>query len=211
MGWLVSDRPLTHETPAAYLSREFTCANETNRTEVLAASQVKGAVYLAVRHTSLTGERAGRSYVFCAVVLVFNNARQGFGRKTMDESCGPCEVDCPARIMALLSPIEDIPNPGYAADWRARVAAAAALRREATASGRNLDSGQRISLTQQISFDGGRVVTSEFEVVPTPPGRRGPIFRPVGHDFLCRVPRHLLATAMHVAGGAADTASRSMP
>ena len=63
MGWLVSDRPLTHETPAAYLAREFTCANETNRMEVLAASQVKGAVYLAVRHTSLTGERAGRSYV----------------------------------------------------------------------------------------------------------------------------------------------------
>jgi hypothetical protein len=48
----------------------------------------------------------------------------------MTESMGPCEADCPDRIMRLLSPVADIPNPGYAADWRTRVAARKTARRE---------------------------------------------------------------------------------
>ncbi|MBI0536939.1 hypothetical protein D9599_15320 [Roseomonas sp. KE2513] len=40
------------------------------------------------------------------------------------------------------------------------------------------------------------MIAIEFEVVPTPAGRRGPIFRPVGQSFLCRLPKHLLAVAM---------------
>ena len=124
MGWLVSDRPLTHETPADYLTRHYTNETEEARSEVLAASQVGRAVYMAVRHTHKAGEHAGRTYTYAAVILVFNNARDGFGRKSMSEFSGPCEVDCPARIMALLSPLEEIPDLGSAAGWRADVAAA---------------------------------------------------------------------------------------
>lgn len=196
MGWLVSDRPLTHETPAAHFTRKYTGETAEARSEVLAASQVGRAVYMAVRHTHKAGEHAGRSYVHAAVILVFNNAKEGFGYKSMTECSGPCQVDCPARITALLSPVEDIPDPGYAADWRARVAAAVAERRALAATARRFLPGQRLSLTEPLSFKQGQVITTQYEVAPTPAGRRGPVFRPVGHDFLCRLPSRLLAVAM---------------
>ncbi|MDU7519867.1 MAG: hypothetical protein E7K72_00500 [Roseomonas mucosa] len=196
MGWLVADRPLTHETPADYLTRLYTNETDAARSEVLAASQVGRAVYMAVRHRHKTGEHAGCTYTFAAVVLVFNNAKDGFGRKSMSECSGPCEVDCPARIMALLSPVAEIPDPGSAADWRERVAAAVTERRGAAAAARRFRPGQRLHLTEPLGFQKDRVIATEFEVVPTPSGRRGPIFRPVGQDFLCRVPKRLLAAAM---------------
>ncbi|MHB0668464.1 putative cytosolic protein (plasmid) [Roseomonas mucosa] len=187
MGWLVADRPLTHETPADYLTRLYTNETDAARSEVLAASQVGRAVYMAVRHSHRTGEHAGRTYTYAAVILVFNNARDGFGRKSMSECSGPCEVDCPARIFALLSPVAEIPDPGSAADWRERVAAAVA---------RRFRPGQRLHLTEPLGFQKGKVIATEFEVVSTPAGRRGPIFRPVGQSFLCRLPKRLLAVAM---------------
>lgn len=196
MGWLVADRPLTHETPADYLTRLYTNETDAARSQVLAASQVGRAVYMAVRHTHRTGEHAGRAYTFAAVILVFNNAKDGFGRKSMSECSGPCEVDCPARIMALLSPVEEIPDPGSAADWRERVAAAVTARQEAAAAAQRFRPGQRLHLTEPLGFQKGKVIATEFEVVSTPVGRRGPIFRPVGQTFLCRLPKRLLAVAM---------------
>ena len=196
MGWLVSDHPLTHETPAAYFTRSYTGETAEARSEVLAASQVGRAVYMAVRHTHKTGEYAGQSYVYAAVILVFNNAKDGFGRKSMTECSGPCEVDCPARIMALLSPVEAIPNPSHAADWRSRVAAVVAERQAVAATKRRFQPGQKLSLTEPLSFKQGQVIATEYEVVVTPAGRRGPLFRPIGQDFLCRLPGRLLAVAM---------------
>ncbi|BFL66259.1 DUF6927 domain-containing protein [Roseomonas mucosa] len=204
MGWLVSDRPLVRETPAEHLARDYTTDDERGRTEVLAASQVGRAVYMAVRRTERTGPRAGRPYTFAAVVLVFNNARDGFGRKDMDESAGTCEVACPPRIMALLTPVEELPSSGHAADWRARVESARLERHRVAASRKHLLPGQRVRITERLSFCKGAVVATEFEVVPTPAGRRGPIFRPVGHGFLCRLPTRLLAVAMTVLPSAAS-------
>ncbi|MBI0536938.1 hypothetical protein D9599_15315 [Roseomonas sp. KE2513] len=152
MGWLVADRPLAHETPADYLTRLYTNETDAARSEVLAASQLGRAVYMAVRHRHKTGEHAGRTYTFAAVILVFNNAKDGFGRKSMSECSGPCEVDCPTRIMALLSPVEEIPDPGSAADWRERVAVAVAERREAAAAAQRFRPGQRLHLTEPLGF-----------------------------------------------------------
>ena len=196
MGWLVSDRPLTHETPAAYLTRKYTGETAEACSEVLAASQVGRAVYMAVRHTHKAGEHAGQSYVYAAVILVFNTARDGFGRKSMTECSGPCEVDCPASIMALLSPVTEIPDPGSAATWRENVAAKVTRRRTLAASVPKLCPGQHVRLPRPVSFHGGTVTAAEFIVAPTPARRRGPVFRPVGHDFLCRLPAELLAEAL---------------
>ena len=198
MGWLVSDRHLTTETPAQYLTREYSNDSTEYRTEVLAASQVGRAVYLAIRNSHQTGRYAGKTYTYAAIILVFNNAREGFGRKAMDGTAGLYEIDCPARIMALLSPIEEIPDPGYAADWRRRVREAVASRRTVAAAAKRLRPGQRIQITEPLSFNKGAVVTTEFVVSHTPVGRRGPVFTPVGQTFLCRLPKRLLGTAMIV-------------
>lgn len=211
MGWLVQDRPLTRETPAQYLRREYAFEGEAERHEVLDAAQVGRAVYMAIRRTMKAGPEAGRSCVFCAVILVFNNRRRGFGRKSMSEASGPCEVDCPARIFRLLSPVADIPNPGNAAEWRARVIARRQDRRVTADALKRLRAGERVRLTQPISFYDGRVLADEFELVPTPPRHRGPIFRPVGHDFLCRLPREQLGDALARMAKAAAGRSGSAP
>ena len=95
MGWLVSDLPLTHETPAAYLTRHYTGKTEEARSEVLAASQVGRAVYMAVRHIHKAGGHAGRGYVYAAIILVFNNARDGLPLRRR----GPSRDGTPAALL----------------------------------------------------------------------------------------------------------------
>ena len=121
MGWLFHNDKLRHQTPAEYITKHFTHDDETASATVLATATIRNTVYAAIRNTD---KKTGASYIFCAVVLFRNNDRDGFGYKATDEGMGPCEVDCPDRIMRLLSPIAEIPDPGHAEDWRARVAAA---------------------------------------------------------------------------------------
>ena len=108
MGWLFHNEKLRHETPVQYITREFSHESETAKATVLAAAAVRGTIYAAVRNEDKT---TGKTYVFCAVILFKNSERSGFGYKDMDESCGPCEVDCPDRIMRLLSPVERNSRP----------------------------------------------------------------------------------------------------
>jgi hypothetical protein len=68
-------------------------------------------------------------------VIVFRNSEIGFGDKEQDESQGPVQCLCLDRIMTLLSPVEDIPGPGSAANWRAQVAA---VKAERTAANRRV-------------------------------------------------------------------------
>jgi hypothetical protein len=44
MDWLVSDSPLTHETPAAYLTNKYTPETAEARSEVLAEALPTGPV-----------------------------------------------------------------------------------------------------------------------------------------------------------------------
>jgi hypothetical protein len=70
--------------------------------------------YAACTHPSEPG-------VFGLVVLI--DRRNGeFGYKDMGEEMGPCESECPARILDKLS---DPPPNDYARDWRARCREAA--------------------------------------------------------------------------------------
>src|SRR5271157_5610636 len=120
MGWLFHNDKLRHQTPAQYIIEHFSHESETARTTVLAAAAVRSTIYAAIRNEDKT---SGRSYVFCAVIPFRNSEKSGFGYKEQDESQGPVQCLCPDRIMQLLSPVEDIPRPGYTAKWRAQVAA----------------------------------------------------------------------------------------
>ena len=87
---------------------------------MLGAARVANTVYMAIECTE---KATGKSFVLAAIILISNTRKHGFGYKDMTETMGPCECACPDRIMRLLSPVADIPNPSYAAEWRARVAA----------------------------------------------------------------------------------------
>ena len=77
------------------------------------------------RHWYLVRERAtGRHWI--GLDLMKGIKGDGWGYKDLDETCGPCDVDCPLSYLA--APHEVEPR-GYAAQWRERVRAYHAARR----------------------------------------------------------------------------------
>lgn len=190
MGWLFQREKLRHETPAEYFTRHFTHDSETASATVVATSTVRGTVYGAIRNHD---KQTGASYVFCAVILFRNSDKDGFGYKDMDEGVGPREVDCPDRILRLLSPISDLPSPGYAAEWRARVAESKARRQTLRSESARLAPGDLIKLPPEVRVGG--VSTHSFTLIDF--YKRTPIFALVGHPGMrCRLRRATLATAI---------------
>jgi hypothetical protein len=99
----------------------------------------------------ITEKTTGNSYVLAAVILISNTRKSGFGYKDMDETMGPCECACPDRVMRLLSPIADIPNPSYAAEWRASVAAHKKAAAELRTKRASLRPGSIVTLEREVS------------------------------------------------------------
>ena len=78
----------------------------------LKISAVGSTVYAAVERIRPDGDR----YVFGAVFLTHTDMGEyfNFSYKDMDETCGPCERECPVSILNLLTPTENV----YANEWR---------------------------------------------------------------------------------------------
>jgi hypothetical protein len=85
--------------------------------EVLDIALVKRTTLYAAMLNKETGE------VFCAVYLIrWSRGYYNFSYKPMSEFVGPCETECPMRIMKLLTPLNDTIDPnGWARDWRDKV------------------------------------------------------------------------------------------
>jgi len=136
-----------------------------------------------------------------AYVYLTQMGRDGdFGYKPQDESVGPCEVDCPVGIMNLLTPIDQLPGVGYAADWRARVAIARVRKVEARRQQSRIVSGTRIQFANALRFTDGASY-DRFVAVAMPWRRRTILaFQPVDADGRPRGGRYrisgrVLATA----------------
>jgi hypothetical protein len=168
MGWLYRDEPI--DDPLAYLKTKYNYDCETHTLQTLDGACVRNTVYLAVRSTD---KKTGRSLVLAAVILISNTKKHGFGYKDMDESMGPCECACPQRIIRLLSPIADLPHPGYAADWRARVASHHEQQRQRRQRRKLLSVGSIVKLPAATRFSDG-TTASEFRVARV--RRQTPIF-----------------------------------
>lgn len=113
MGWTFYDRRPAE--PREELRRLCTWTNESGERRVIADSMVGSTWYAAVEHVKPDGSRI----VWAAVFLT--SRRDGWGYKDMDETCGPNESECPARILALLTPLADPEGRDkYAAAWRER-------------------------------------------------------------------------------------------
>lgn len=88
--------------------------------EILDVAVVKrNTLYAAVRLK--TGESANQ--VFCIVFLIrWSRGYYNFSYKDMSEFSGPNEIECPIRIMKLLTPLDDNSDPnGWARGWRSKV------------------------------------------------------------------------------------------
>ncbi len=194
MGWLFHNDKLRHQTPAHYITEHFTHESETAKNTVIAAATVKNTIYAAIRREI---KSTGQIFTFCGVFLFKNNNRDGFGYKDMDETMGPGEADCPGRIMKLLSPIEDIPNPSYAASWRDNVAAAKAKRKAVRDHAKKLKVGTVIRLGFEPHFKSIGNCGNTFKVVDF--CNTTPIFAPVTHPYMrCRLQKNTLVDAVFI-------------
>src|ERR1700721_526821 len=97
------------------------------------------------------------------------------------------------RIMRLLSPIEDIPSPSYAAEWRARVAARKTADAVLRTKRKQLRPGSIVTLEREVSFrDGTKAIAFRMRFLR----RKTPVFEPVGRPgFLCRLSASSIASA----------------
>ena len=151
MGWLFMtwDGMGGHATAKAYLDAQLTYEREVEGAmqglTVLASSCLRNQVYYAAVKPHGQADNA----IFAVVCLVKWNPRDKeglvFGYKDMSEHAGPCEAECPERILALLEPTAH----DYAIDWRRRCIANLQLRR------RTLAEGDRIRLADEMTFTDG--------------------------------------------------------
>jgi hypothetical protein len=188
MGWLYQRDPV--DDPVAFLTTKYNYDCDTHTLQALDGARVGNTVYLAVKSTV---KQTGRSFVFAAVILISNTRNHGFGYKDQDEIMGPCECACPQRIMHLLSPIADLPRAGYAAEWRARVAARNTDERRRRERRQALRVGSLVTLPTPTRFSGG-IAASRFRVAYF--RRRTPVFEALDQPgFHCRLRGATLATA----------------
>ena len=113
MGWM--SFPM-HEP----VKQWFTELWDKNTHEVLDVAIVKrNTLYAAIRLK--TGVSANQ--VFCVVFLLrWSRDTYNFSYKDMSEFSGPCEIECPMRIIKLLTPLDDNSDPnGWARGWREKV------------------------------------------------------------------------------------------
>jgi hypothetical protein len=155
MGWL--SMPLTsmgaNKTPKSYLDAQFNYMRThddgsiTDR-RVVASSCLNNRTYYAAVQSHDNG-MAGDIYAIICLVRWNPRASDGFvfGYKDLDETMGPCEAECPDRILRLLTPT----TYEYAIAWRRRCQDNLQLR------DRPIVDGMRIRLPSPITFTNGYV------------------------------------------------------
>jgi len=184
MGWTTTHRD-KHTTVQAFLIARNNCRNEHGSWEVLDCATVRNTVYMAIRRTLPDGS----NYVFAAVTLTkhWPRAKDGynFGWKDMDESSGPCESECPARILKLLSPLDpDDEKNRHAMAWRARCLEHIARKKALV----KRQSGQLVFLPRGAVFKG--FPEREHYFLYQRLGRRS-LYLAIAGGFHCRLSREL--------------------
>jgi len=115
MGWTYMYKP-SSQSASEFLREQFDEDGDLFRWETLDISVVKfRTAYAAIRKTV---KQTGDSHVFGVVCLLDYRPHDtyNFGWKEVEESMGPTESECPARILDLLTPTDE----KYAIEWRKR-------------------------------------------------------------------------------------------
>ena len=187
MGWTYTYRG---NTPVKeFLASRVNCENEHARWQVHGIAIVRmRTAYMAVeiiRRNQETGalDTATREVVALVFLLDYRPNDRDFdtGYKDMDETMGPCESECPERILQLLTPT----THEYALAWRQRCWDNIAQRKSFRFS------KDDVLETQPISFLDG-IARSRFKVFTLKPLRL--LCQDTG--VMCRVPRKRLQTML---------------
>lgn len=181
MGWLFIRGTGRFANARAYLDDHFTYARDTHSLAVVKSSMVGSTYYAAAERIEAGKPRE----VFAIICLTRSRPgdRDGmtFGYKDMVEQMGPCEAECPAAILDLLTAAEN----QYASDWRSRCRANLAQRRLLQAKP-TPKPGQTIVFDEPLRFSDG-IERARFEVIAGPRGK-GLRFRDPATRQVCAIP-----------------------
>lgn len=151
--------------------------NESHHVWVGKGFAKNGAYYRAMKNTE-TGE------IFAIIALVQNSRERdgiNFFYKTMDETEGPYNYDCPERILDLLTPTDN----EFAVQWRQKC-------RERIARIKRLSVGSQIRFKTPITFTSGRTACL-FKIIQDAWAKRKAFalmaIPDEGDPFLCRIPK----------------------
>lgn len=184
MGTLCIPKPSDRK---AYLDMEYT--NQDGSIEVLKSCFVGSTYYAAIKiqRTVEASDQASIEYTIAAVVKT--SCSQGeFCYKSMDETMGPVLSQCPASILKLLSPLEELEqlevvvnrSLEYAGEWREKCRKHAETKKQRV----RLKDGDGIKLPYTVRFVGG-LECDTFTKVELP--RKRNVFRPEGSSGLVRL------------------------
>lgn len=158
MGWtgVYSSRPAKE-----IIAEDLTFANENGSGRIVKTATKLCVTYVAWERSYAAGTEsmyAGKTFIMGVVVL--HSRKDGeFVYKTITEDMGPCESECPASILDLLSPVEAFAEPGtdchkWATNWRNRC-------REAIAKLANAPGdGATIRFKEPIKFTNGDTISA---------------------------------------------------
>jgi hypothetical protein len=115
MGWDWGHKD-PNEKVTDIIRKNYTWENDVEAVRVLDLAMVKlRTIYLACETTD---KASGERKVWAGVALLGYAPKDpyyNFGYKAMDETVGPCEKECPERILDLLTPTDS----EWANEWRA--------------------------------------------------------------------------------------------
>lgn len=94
-----------------YLDDKYTYESDTRIVSVVKSAMVGTTYYAALR---VYDKQTDTEIITCDVVLTRSADWPQVMFKHMGESCGPCYYDCPASILALLTPTDS----EWANEWR---------------------------------------------------------------------------------------------
>jgi hypothetical protein len=146
MGWTWEPRPKGLSLKETLMAKAtFESGPVKSRALDCAIVKFKTA-YLAVEHEN---REKGTKKIYALVFLLGHDPHSVYdlGYKDVDEEMGPCEDECPERILDLLTPTE----VAYALDWRRRCREKIAARKAA----RPIKTGRWLRLLEPLGFADG--------------------------------------------------------
>jgi len=197
MGWSIysaASSPQNKEQEYDEIRRLCTWDGDKATNTLVDAKKVGSTWYAAMRITPKDETHTDSQYIadddgsfVIAVVFLTSRERGEWGYKDMSESMGPCYYDCPASILALLSPLT---GEGYAKEWRAKCEETRKAKRAKVTPG-SLPHGATVTLQEPLSFQGG-VKEQTFTVQKRAGYKREKTLFQTSDGWLCRLTsRHL--------------------
>lgn len=173
MGWIIYDNPMPYGFSADAYLREYMQFDKDGHSCVIRASTFVGKTWYAAAEINRPASEHIQANKFTVALVILTcgrgtkNRPGRFGYKDMDETMGPCEADCPLYILDMLTPVDRLPDPSYAAQWRQTCRDNAVKRSARRKFVKNLKPGTRIKLAEPVTFYKGAVTIQEFNVVDT--------------------------------------------